>query len=95
MALRLSTTQVTWVLVGLWLAAVATTVAMVTTSQHPMEATHYAPAVILTVVLVAWPFALGWRPFTPAAQRLRTCHACGTEWRPADEGTNRCPACGA
>ena len=95
MAVRLSTRQVTWALVILWLAALAVTVGMLVEDRHAMSPVHLAPALILTVILLVWPFALGWRPFTPTHHRLRTCPACGTLWRPADEGGTKCPACGA
>ena len=94
MALRLSSRQVTWTLVALWAVAAVVTGAMVV-QDHAMDPTHWAPLAVLTVILVAWPFMLGWRPFTPAHKRLRLCPRCGTQWRPSDEGTARCPACGA
>jgi hypothetical protein len=93
MPLQLSVRQVTWALVGLWAAAVGLTITMAVTSSHHMDLLHFAPAFALTALLLAWPFLLGWRPLTPADKRLRTCHDCGTQWRPSDEGTGRCPAC--
>jgi hypothetical protein len=94
-ALRLSPRHVTGALVVLWLVAAIATAALLTQPGHAMQPSHWAPVAILTAVLAAWPFALGWRPWTPRARRLRTCGACGTQWRPSDEGTARCPACGA
>lgn len=95
MALRLSARHVTVALVLLWLLALGATLLMLQ-DGHRMDPVHWAPAFLLSALLAAWPFALGWRPFTPVQKRLRTCDACGTQWRPADEGgALRCPACGS
>jgi hypothetical protein len=92
-ALRLPTRSLTWAILLLWAASIAITVSMWFDGDRAW--THYLPAAVLTIVVLSWPFALGWRPWEASDRRLRTCPSCGTEWRPADEGTTRCPACGA
>jgi len=92
-AVRLSTSHVTVALVALWLVAAFVTLPMAT-AGGAMDPTHWVPLTALTAILAAWPFLLGWRPFTRSGHRLRTCSDCGTVWRPADEGgAGNCPAC--
>jgi hypothetical protein len=96
MGLQLSTRQIGYALLGFTLLAVGLTAYMALTAHHPMAPIDYAPAAALVAVMVAWPFANGWRPFTPASRRLHSCPACGTEWLPSEAGgTHACPACGA
>lgn len=78
-------------LLALTLLALGAT-AYMTVSMHHMEAIHYAPAVILVLVTIAWPFANGWRP---SAAQWQTCPACGTHWHPKQESSATCPVCAA
>ena len=89
--MALSNHQVGYCLLGLTAATVGLTTYMAATSHHQMELVHYAPAAALVAMMVAWPFANGWRPWKPAAER--DCAACGTHWLPG-EGATACPACG-
>ncbi|MEK6986042.1 MAG: hypothetical protein AABX89_06645 [Candidatus Thermoplasmatota archaeon] len=95
MGLTLTPRQVLFSLLGLTVLAVGLTIYMVATATHAMEPMHYAPAAILVLVTIAWPFANGWRPFTKPENQLRACGSCGTQWRPSQEGGTRfCPVCG-
>jgi hypothetical protein len=87
----LSTRQVGVALLGLTLATVGLTIYMAATAHHQMAVVHYAPAAALVAMMVAWPFANGWRPWGRPADR--SCASCGTQWLPG-EGATHCPACG-
>jgi hypothetical protein len=87
----LSNRQVGLALLGLTAVTVALTAYMAATAHHRMEAVHFAPALALVAMMVAWPFANGWRPWKAAPDQ--SCTACGTQWLPG-EAAGSCPACG-
>jgi hypothetical protein len=87
----LSNRQVGYSLLALTAATVGLTVYMAATADHRMDLVHYAPAVALVAMMVAWPFANGWRPWQRSDGH--SCAACGAQWLPG-EGAGACPACG-
>lgn len=85
--------EATWFLVILAAAVVGLTTYEVARGT-PMAPAMFVPAGLMLAILAAWPFLNGWRPFTPAGAQLRSCNACGLEWRPNEEdGITQCPAC--
>jgi hypothetical protein len=88
----LTTRQIGYALLGLTVATVGLTAYMAATAHHAMQPVHYAPAAALLAMMVAWPFANGWRPWRQMTTE-RDCAACGAHWLPT-EGANACPACG-
>ncbi|MCA1810726.1 MAG: hypothetical protein LC623_01790 [Halobacteriales archaeon] len=89
--MALSNRQVGYALLGLTVATVGLTAYMAATADHRMDLVHYAPAGALVAMMVAWPFANGWRPGKRAEGT--SCAACGAHWLPG-EGAGACPACG-
>lgn len=89
--MALSTRQVGYALLALTAATVGLTAYMAASARHQMQPIHYAPAAALVAMMVAWPFANGWRPWRAAA--AHSCPACGVQWLPG-EGAGACPACG-
>lgn len=90
--MALSNRQVGYALLGLTVVTVALTIYMALTAHDAMAPIHYAPALALVAMMVAWPFANGWRPGRRAGNP--SCAACGAEWLPG-EGAGACPACGS
>lgn len=78
--------QATMALAGLaGLGLLATAYIGLTMPTGPL---HYLPAVLLCALVGAWLLATRGPRSTP----WRTCHECGAQWRPADDG-KACPAC--
>jgi hypothetical protein len=87
----LTTRQVGFALLGLTVITIGLTVLMAVQAHHGMAPIHYAPAAALVAMMVVWPFANGWRPWTDSLPQ--SCRSCGTQWLPG-ESQGHCPACG-